>query len=76
MVAVITINENHDTHRMGVSENKGYVSLGVLPIRTLLFRVLYLGPLSSETPISAHRSRNHHNHKNMDNSDNNHRQCL
>ena len=38
---------------MGVSEN-----LGVLIIRTLLFKVLYLDPLFSETPLSYH-SRNH-----------------
>ena len=36
---------------MGVSENKGYLNLGVLIIRILLFKVLYWGPLFSETPI-------------------------
>ena len=37
---------------MGVSENRGYLILGALIIRILLFRVLYWGPLFSETPIS------------------------
>ena len=36
---------------MGVSKSKGYLNLGVLIIRILLFRVLYQGPLLSETPI-------------------------
>ena len=36
---------------MGVSKNKGYLNLGVLIVRILLFRVLYSGPLFSETPI-------------------------
>ena len=36
---------------MGVSENWGTPYFGVLRIRILLFRVLYLGPLFSETPI-------------------------
>ena len=35
---------------MGVSENRGTL-FGVLIIRILLFRVLYWGPLFSETPI-------------------------
>ena len=37
---------------MGVSENMGYLNLGVLIIRILLFRVPYQGPLFSETPKS------------------------
>ena len=36
---------------VGGSENRGYLILGVLLIRILLFRVLYKGPLFSETPI-------------------------
>ena len=32
------------------SENEGYLLWGVLIIRILLFRVLYWGPLFSETP--------------------------
>ena len=36
---------------MGVSENRGIPYFGVLMIRILLFRVLYWGPLFSETPI-------------------------
>ena len=35
----------------GVSENSGYLILGVLITRILLFRVLYWGPLFLETPI-------------------------
>ena len=38
-------------HHMGISEKKGYRTLGVLIIRILLFRILYWGPLFSETPI-------------------------
>ena len=34
--------------KMGVSENGGYLILGVLIIRILLFRVLYLDPLFLE----------------------------
>ena len=37
---------------VGGSENRGYLILGVLLIRILLFRVLYKGPLFSETPMS------------------------
>ena len=37
---------------MGVSENAGYLILGSFIITILLFRVLYWGPLFSETPIS------------------------
>ena len=37
---------------LGISENQGYLSFGgVLIIEILLFRVLYWGPLFSETPI-------------------------
>ena len=36
---------------LGVSEKLGVPCMGVLIIRTLLFRVLYLDPLFSETPI-------------------------
>ena len=36
---------------MGLSENKGVPSFGVRLIRILRFRVLYRGPLFSETPI-------------------------
>ena len=36
---------------MAVSENKGYCILGSFLIRILLCRVLYWGPLFSETPI-------------------------
>ena len=36
---------------MGVSENRGVAYFGVLIIRILSFRVLYWGPLFSETPI-------------------------
>ena len=39
------------SQNMGVSENQGYLLLGVLIIRILLFKVLYLGPLFSEIPI-------------------------
>ena len=35
---------------MGHSENSGYLTLGVLIIRILLFRVLYEGPLVSGYP--------------------------
>ena len=42
---------------MGVSENQGYLILGVLVTRILLFRVLYLGPLFSETPIFSYEVR-------------------
>ena len=35
---------------VGVSENQGYLILGVL-IMILLFRKLYWGPLFSETPL-------------------------
>ena len=35
---------------MGVSENGGYLILGVLITRILLFRVLYWDPLFLETP--------------------------
>ena len=35
---------------MGVSENEGVPYFGVLKIKILLFRVLYLGALFSETP--------------------------
>ena len=37
---------------MGVSEFLGVPYFGVLILRILLFRVLYWGPLFSETPIS------------------------
>ena len=36
---------------MGVSDNRGVPYFGVLIIRILLVRVLYLGPLFSETTI-------------------------
>ena len=36
---------------MGISEKKGYLVLGVLIIRMLLFRLLCEGPLFSETTI-------------------------
>ena len=36
---------------LGASENRGVPYFGVLTIRILLFRVLYEGPLFSETPI-------------------------
>ena len=38
-------------YHIGVSENSGYPLLGSFTIRILLFRVLYWGPLFSETPI-------------------------
>ena len=38
---------------MGVSEKLAVPYLGVLIIRITLFRVLYCGPLFSETPISV-----------------------
>ena len=38
---------------MGVSEDEGVPDFGVLIIRILLFRVLYLGALFSETPIRS-----------------------
>ena len=41
---------------MGVSENEGYLILGVLIRRILLFRVLYSGPLFSETPVWFHEA--------------------
>ena len=42
---------------MGVPKIRAYLILGslVLIIRILLFRVLYLGPLFSETPSSGFR---------------------
>ena len=43
------------SQNMGVSENQGYLLLGVLIIRILLFKVLYLGPLFSETPTWTSR---------------------
>ena len=39
--------------QMGVSENRGYLILGVLLIRILLFRVLHEGSLFRETPSLA-----------------------
>ena len=41
---------------MGVSENSGAPYFGVLIIRILLFRVLYEGPLFSETPSKVVRA--------------------
>ena len=38
------------TRDLGFSENGGYLIWGVLLRRILLFRVLYWGPLFSETP--------------------------
>ena len=44
---------------LGVSENGGVPYFGVLIIRILLFRVLYWGPLFSETPISGRQLQRH-----------------
>ena len=41
--------EKHSPSNVGVSENKGYLILGVLIIRILLLRVLYYGALFSES---------------------------
>ena len=38
-------------NHVGVSAKLGYLNFGVLIIRILLFRILYLGPLFSETPM-------------------------